>query len=189
MEALLLLVAIPAVLIIGIIVVYNGIIGAYNAVERGWASVLTQERQKNKIIPTIEKLVEDYKLHESGVLTEVTKLRSALADLKEGQMDANCLAKAEQSTAGLMKGLQVAVEAYPELKASDVYLKLMAEISEQQAQIGAAIRIFNQNVEDFNNKIQMFPGSVVNGMFNKKQKINTFTDQEAESGFDYKPNF
>ena len=94
----------------------------------------------------------------------------------------------EQLASSLLQGLKVTVEAYPELKASDVYLKVMAEISEQQEQIAAAIRIFNQNVEDFNNGIQMFPGSLVNSFLNKKSKVETFSDSQASSGFDYKPN-
>ncbi|MCL1038512.1 LemA family protein [Shewanella corallii] len=166
---------------------YNGIIGKHNAVDRAWASVLTQERQKNKIIPMVEQLVEQYKLHESEVLSRVTELRSAIAQMSEG-VDTDKLAATERQTKQLLQGLQVTVEAYPELKASDTYLRVMAEISEQQEQVGAAIRIFNANVEDFNNAIEMFPGSMVNNMFAHKQKLKSFTDSEAQAGFEYKPN-
>ncbi|ODS11132.1 LemA family protein [Vibrio scophthalmi] len=179
------------VLVAGFIAMqYNAIIAKFNAVERAWASVLTQERQKNKIIPQVEALVEKYRLHESDVLTKVTELRSALSamDASAG-IDTAQLAAAEQQMQSLMQGLKVAVEAYPELKASDVYLKLMAEVSEQQEHIGAALRIFNANVEDFNNVIEMFPSSIVNNMLLRKEKIQTFTDSEAQAGFEYKPNF
>ncbi|ABZ77487.1 LemA family protein [Shewanella halifaxensis HAW-EB4] len=178
---------IVVVIIVAIIMLYNGIIGKHNAVDRAWASVLTQERQKNKIIPMVEQLVEQYKLHESEVLTKVTELRSAIAEMSSG-VDTAKLAAAEQRTHELMQGLKVTVEAYPELKASEVYLKLMAEISEQQEQIGAAIRIFNANVEDFNNAIEMFPGSLINSMLVRKQKISSFSDSEAQAGFEYQPN-
>ncbi|MFP3480741.1 LemA family protein, partial [Burkholderia sp. SIMBA_057] len=80
------------------------------------------------------------------------------------------------------------VENYPELKASETYQKLMREITDQQENIGAAIRIFNQNVEDFNNGIEVFPNSLVNSMLNHKEKIKTFSDSQAEEGFEYKPN-
>lgn len=187
-EPTLIIFAVIAVIVIAVILMYNGIVGRYNAVDRAWASVLTQERQKNKIIPHVEKMVEQYKLHEASVLTEVTKLRNAISELGDSQVDASKLATAEKHTASLLQGLRVAVEAYPDLKASDTYLKVMAEISEQQEQVGAAIRIFNRNVEEFNNGIQMFPSSIVNAMFNKKQPIKAFSDAEAQAGFDYKPN-
>ena len=182
---------VPVLLLIAVVVIYNGIVGKFNAVDRAWASVLTQERQKNKIIPHVEKLVEDYKLHESSVLADVTRLRNSIAELAKPSSatpDTAKLAQAEKYTASLLQGLKVAVEAYPELKASDLYLKLMAEISEQQEQIGAALRIFNRNVEEFNNAIQMFPGSLVNSLLNHKQPLQSFTDSEAQAGFDYKPN-
>lgn len=188
MTELIIFIGIPVALATFIILIYNGIVGRFNAVERAWASVLTQERQKNKIIPAVEKMVEDYKLHEGGLLTEVTKLRSAIQELQNGEVNPQKLSVTEQLTSSLLQGLKVTVEAYPELKASDVYLKVMAEISEQQEQIAAAIRIFNQNVEDFNNGIQMFPGSLVNSFLNKKSKVETFSDSQASSGFDYKPN-
>ncbi|MCB2384928.1 MULTISPECIES: LemA family protein [Oceanospirillaceae] len=181
----------PVILLVAVVVIYNGIIGKFNAVDRAWASVLTQERQKNKIIPHVEKLVEEYKLHESSVLADVTRLRNSIDELgkqSSAAPDTVRLAEAERHTASLLQGLKVAVEAYPELKASDLYMKLMAEISEQQEQIGAALRIFNRNVEEFNNAIQMFPGSLVNSLLNHKQPVQSFTDAEAQDGFDYKPN-
>ncbi len=188
MSDLMILAGIAVIFAVVVVILYNGIIGKYNAVDRAWASVLTQERQKNKIIPQVEELVDQYKLHESSVLTAVTELRSAISKMSTGGVDTESLAAAEKHTKALMQGLQVSVEAYPELKASDVYMKLMAEISEQQEQIGAAIRIFNANVEDFNNAIEMFPGSLVNSMLCRKQRLQSFQDNEAQSGFDYKPN-
>lgn len=65
---------------------------------------------------------------------------------------------------------------------------MMREIAEQQENVGAAITIFNRNVELFNNSIQMFPGSLVNGLLNKKPAVTPFSDTEASSAFDYKPN-
>ncbi|KUM53409.1 LemA family protein [Rheinheimera sp. EpRS3] len=176
---------IAALLAIIIIVIYNGIITRLNAVERAWANVITQERQKNKIIPALEQLTEQYQLYEAGVMTQITELRSALHSLSADNVDTAGLAQAEQKTTNLIKGLQVAVENYPELKASESFNNLMREISNQQENIGAAIRIFNQNVEDFNNGIETFPNSLVNQQFNRKQKIQTFTDSEAEQGFEY----
>lgn len=181
--------AVGALCAVIILVIYNGIIARMNAVERAWANVITEERQKNKIIPTLEGLVDQYKLHESSVLKDVTALRSALQELSSDTVNTEHLAAAEAKTSALLKGLNVVVENYPGLKASEVFNNLMREIAEQQENVGAAIRIFNQNVEDFNNGIEQFPNSVINNMLNKKEKLNTFRDEEAESGFEYKPNF
>ncbi len=68
------------------------------------------------------------------------------------------------------------VENYPELKANDIYLKMMNEIEEQNENVGAAISIFNRNVELFNNHIQIFPNNIVNTMtVGKKLCVHSVT--------------
>lgn len=171
-----------------VVFVYNGIVGRMNAVERAWADVMTQERQKNKIIPHLEEVVKRYQAYEESLQTKITALRTSLQRLQAGNVDTDGLADTEQKTRHLMEALNVAVENYPELKASEAYNNLMREIAEQQDNIGAAIRIFNQNVEDFNNGIEVFPNAWINQWLNKKERIKTFTDSEAESGFEYSPN-
>lgn len=180
--------SVAIILAILTIIIYNGIITRMNSVERAWSDVIAQERQKNKIIPHLEKLVSEYKEFEQGLLTKITELRSALSRLSGDNIDSASLSQAESKTQDLLKGINIAVENYPDLKASEGFNNLMREISEQQENIGAAIRIFNKNVEDFNNGIQVFPNSLVNSLFNKKVKIEAFKDSEASAGFEYRPN-
>lgn len=175
-----------ALVLVVVVIIYNGIITRMNAVERGWANVITQERQKNKMIPHLEQVTEQFKHHEMGLQSSIAELRSGLARLQPGTIDTAALQQVEGSTQKLMQGLTIAVEAYPELKASEIFNNLMREIAEQQENIGAAIRIFNQNVEDFNNGIEVFPNSLVNSLLNKKTRVTPFHDSEAEAGFEYK---
>lgn len=175
------------IIVVGI-VIYNGIISRMNAVARAWADVVVQERQKNNIIPDLEKIAEQYGQYERSIMTQVTELRSSLQRLNTDSMDLQSLTDTHKKTTNLLNGLYAVAENYPDLKASQLYNNLMSEISEQQENIGAAIRIFNQNVEDFNNGIEVFPNSLINGWFNKKRKLSTFSDAQAESGFDYKPD-
>ncbi|MDP5029919.1 LemA family protein [Paraglaciecola sp.] len=177
------------VVILAVILIYNGIISRANAAQRAWANVITQERQKNKIIPHLQTITDQYQQFESGVQEKIAALRSALGGLSSEKMDTAKLAEVESATRNLVQGMHIAVENYPELKANELFGKLMREIAEQQENIGAAIRIFNQNVEAFNNGIEMFPHSLVNSLLNKKSTLHTFNDSEAEAGFDYKPNF
>lgn len=180
------IIGIVVLLSLFIVLIYNGIITRMNAVERGWANVITQERQKNKMIPHLEQVVAQFQLHETNLQTQITSLRSGIAQLQSDNIDAGQLEQVESRTKELMQGLNIAVEAYPELKASEVFNNLMREIAEQQENIGAAIRIFNQNVEDFNNGIQVFPNSLVNASLNKKSRVTPFHDSEAAAGFEYK---
>ncbi|MGM0766673.1 MAG: LemA family protein [Pseudomonadota bacterium] len=177
-----------AFLLIFIITTYNGIINRKNAVKRAWSDVITQERQKNKILPELQKSVDQYTGFESGLQSKITQLRSKLNELQDNAPDAAKLQQVEKLSEKVMHGIQVSMEAYPDLKASELFNNLMREISEQQEHIGAAIRIFNYNVEQFNNGIQNFPANMVNGMLNKEVQLNTFTDTEASEGFEFRPN-
>jgi len=176
------------VLVISLIVLYNGIIGAHNRAQRAWADVLTYERQKTKVLDALQPQVGNYQDYEQKLLTDITQLRSAIAGLPAAA-DGRALVTTEKATLALLDSLRVTYEAYPDLKAAEIVTSFMREIAEQQENIGAAVTVFNREVELFNNKIQMFPGSFVNGTFNKKSPITPFSDAEAQKGFEYKPNF
>ncbi|RBL67265.1 LemA family protein, partial [Pseudomonas sp. MWU13-2625] len=78
---------------------------------------------------------------------------------------------------------------YPDLKSVELLSNLMREVAEQEGNIGGAITLLTLNVENFNNSIQMFPGSLVNRLVLKKALISPFSDSQASAGFEYKPNF
>lgn len=186
MELLLVLIGLAVLAVVVGIPIYNGIIKRKNAVERAWAGVITQERQKNQILPDLESVVKQHKEFESRTLEDITRLRSHLDKLDSSDINTQVLAEVESAMSAIKKGLQLTVEAYPELRTADLMQKLMKEITEQQENVGAALRIFNQNVEAFNSGIQVFPNSLVNQWFNRESKIKTFSDSEAESGFEYR---
>jgi LemA protein len=183
------LIGILVVLVIAIVSIYNGIVSRKNAVERAWAGVITQERQKNNILPELEQVVSEHKEFESDILANITRLRSKLSDLSERKIDTQSLSEIETLMGKVQGGISVAVEAYPDLKTAGLMNNLMREIAEQQENIGAAIRIFNQNVEAFNEGIEVFPNNLVNNILNKQARILVFSDTKASEGFDYKPNF
>lgn len=178
-------VALVAFTVIGL---YNSIIGGHNRAQRAWSDVLAFERAKTKVLEALLEHTKLFKEYESKVIETVTRLRSSISGLPK-EANGEALETVERETKELLGGLRVAVEAYPDLKASEVVINLMREITEQQDNVAASITIFNREVERFNNSIQMFPGSLVNGLLNKNAAINTFADEAASSGFEYRPNF
>ncbi|MFJ2490099.1 LemA family protein [Pseudomonas iridis] len=185
--ALILSAVIAVVIIIVGLGIYNGIIGGHNRVQRAWSDVLVYERQKTKILDQLQKVLADFMVFEASLLEKIAGLRSAIHGLP-ARADGNALATVEVASRELMGGLRIAFEAYPDLKASKAANNMMREITEQQENVGAAITIYNRNVELFNNSIEMFPGSVVNGLLNKKTRVTPFSDTGASQGFSYTPN-
>lgn len=178
-----------AALTLYIITTHNGIIAYYNACQRAWADVITQELQKNRLLPTLEKMVQDYQLHEADVLQNVTKLRSALNSISPENTDLSTLKNVNEQSKALLANIHMVAESYPELKASEIYQRFMRELSELEANIAASLRIFNANVEKFNVKIEVFPNVLINNWFTRKARLHVFTDETAAKNFDYKPNF
>jgi len=82
-----------------------------------------------------------------GTLEKVTELRQNIMNLNIKDADIGQLQRIESLNKQLMHSLNVVIENYPELKANDIYLKMMAEIEEQNENVGAAITIYNRNVE------------------------------------------
>ena len=175
--------------IVACIMIRNNIVRHHNASIRAWSDVASYERQKLKILDGLQPLVEQYSNFEKGTLEKVTELRQNILNLNLNNADVAQLQRIERLNKEVMHSLNVVVENYPELKADEIYLKMMNEIEEQNENVGAAITIFNRNVELFNNNIQIFPNNIVNTLSLGKKAIRPFRDLAATQNFDYRPNF
>ena len=175
--------------IIALIYLRNNIVRYYNATIRAWADVTSFERQKLKTLEELAPVVEQYAAMEKGTLEKVTELRQNILNLNVNQTDVGQLQHIEALSKDLMRSLNVVVENYPELKANELYAKMMHEIDEENENVGAAITIFNRNVEAFNNQIQVFPNNIVNSLTVNKRTIRPFRDNQVSQNFDYRPNF
>lgn len=182
-------IAIFVVLIVWGIMIRNNIVRYFNATKRAWAEVANFEVQKAKILENLERTLAQYTHFEKSTLEKVTELRQQILNLNLNNTDVSQLQHIEKLSQDLMKNLNVVVENYPELKADQLYLKMMDEIQQQNENVGAAITIFNRNVEEFNNIIQIFPNNMINTMTLAKQPIRPFSDNVVTQNFDYKPNF
>lgn len=186
---LIIFLAIFALILVWGIFVRNNIVRYFNATRRAWAEVANFERQKIKTLESLESTLQQYTQFEKSTLEKVTELRQQILNLNMQETDVSRLQHIESLSKDLMKNLSVVVENYPELKADTLYAKMMDDIQEQNENVGAAISIFNRNVEAFNNNIQIFPNNLVNSVTLSKKIIRPFSDSSAMQNFDYRPNF
>ena len=189
MTGLLIFLGIFVVLIVWGVSIRNNIVRYFNATKRAWAEVANFERQKVKTLESLEQTLAQYTQFEKSTLEKVTELRQQILNLNLNSADVSQLQHIEKLNQDLMKSLNVVVENYPELKANQLYAKMMDDIQEQNENVGAAITIFNRNVEAFNNTIEIFPNNIVNTMTLAKKAIRPFSDPVVNQNFDYKPNF
>jgi len=145
---------------------YNRLIRLRNSREQAFADVDVQLKQRHDMIPQLVEAVRGYMQHERGVLTEITEARANAMQAKT----INEKISAEQRLSTALDGLRVAVEAYPDLKASQNFLDLQNEIADIENKIAAARRFFNSATKELNTAIEIFPSNLVATLFNFKRE-------------------
>ena len=165
------------VLVVGWVVgVYNGLIRLRNQVKEAWAQVDVQLKRRFDLIPNLMETVKGYMTHERETLEAVTNARAAVGG-------AGNLAERMDAEGGLTAALGrlfAVAENYPDLKASTNFLALQEELSSTENKISFSRQFYNETVMRMNNKVQMFPGNIVAGMFNFKEEVFFEITDEAE---------
>lgn len=171
MTALYIVLGLLVLLILWVIMAYNGFIRLRNRVDEGWADIDVQLKRRYDLIPNLVETVKGYAQHESEVFERVIEARSKATQIN---VDArNVTHEQMQAAAGAEQGLTSALgrlfalaENYPDLKANENFLELQRELTDTENKIQAARRFYNGLVRDFNTAIQVFPGNVIASTFN-----------------------
>jgi LemA protein len=154
---------------------YNGLVGSRNEVKNSWSQIEVQLKRRHDLIPNLVETVKGYMGHERGTLEAVTKARQQAVDVTGSVEDR---AKVENALSQTLRSLFAVAEAYPDLKANQNFLALQEEITSTENKIGFARQYYNDAVLRLNNRIQMFPSSIIAGMFNFQQE--KFFEVEAQ---------
>ncbi len=155
------------VFIIGISI-YNGLINKKNTVDEALSSVDVMLKKRFDLIPNLVSAVQQYLTHERGLLTDITKLRTQLANAAE--MDDKTRFDLENALTGKVGQMMIQVENYPDLKASHNFLHLQRSLNEIEEQISAARRSYNAAVKSLNNGIEMFPSNIFASMMSLQKR-------------------
>jgi LemA protein len=167
MNIVLVILGIIILFIILAISLYNRLVKMRNNREQAFADVDVQLKQRHDMIPQLVDAVKGYMQHERGVLTEITEARSNA--MKATTINDKIVAENRLSTA--LDGLKVAVESYPDLKASQNFLDLQNEIADIENKIAAARRFFNSATKELNVATEVFPSNIVATLFNFKREL------------------
>lgn len=177
MTTLYIVLGIVAIIIFWVIAVYNGLIKLNNRTKEGWSDIDVQLKRRHDLIPNLVNSVKGYMTHERELLENITAARAGAMTAQASGNTAD-LAKAENMLGSMLGKLQVAVEAYPDLKANQNVGQLMDELSDTENKIQASRRFYNGMVRDFNTKMETFPTNMVAGVL-KFTKYNFFEIEDA----------
>jgi LemA protein len=175
MTILYIVLGILVLVILWLVLTYNGFIALVNRAKEAWSDIEVQMKRRYDLIPNLVETVKGYATHEREAFENVTKARSAAM----GASSVADHAKTENMLTGALKSLFAVAEAYPDLKANANFLEVQRELSDTENKIQAARRFYNQNVMALNTGLEQFPGNVVGGMF-KFAKRDFFELEEGE---------
>jgi LemA protein len=160
-------------LLLWVMLGYNGLVRARNGFKNAFAQIDVQLQRRFDLIPNLVETARAYMAHERETLEAVTNARAAaVAGLTAAQQNPGDpvamkkLADSQGQLAGALGRLNVAVEAYPDLKASQNMMQLSEELTSTENRVAFARQAYNDSVLSYNNRRQSFPGSLIAGMFN-----------------------
>jgi LemA protein len=150
-------VAIVVLIALAVVASYNRFVRQRNLVQESWRQVDVELNRRHDLIPNLVETVKAYAAHESGVFEAVAQARAqALAARGVAQA-----ATASVAMTAALTGLFGIAEAYPELRASENFQRLQAELSDTEDKIAASRRYYNTTVRRFNSLIQSVPTNII----------------------------
>lgn len=160
------------VLIFFFVSIYNRLVGGRNGYKNAFAQIDVQLTRRYDLIPNLVETAKGYMKHERETLEAVVVARNAaVSGLKSaaanpGNPEAvQQLAGAESALSGALGRLFALAEAYPDLKANQNMMQLSEELTSTENKVAFARQAFNDTVMNYNNLREMFPNSIVAGMF------------------------
>ena len=154
-------IAIVALVLLYFVSVYNGLIARRNQVREEWATVDTQLKRRDDLIPNLVNTVKGATEHESKTLEAVIAARNS-AISATGAEDK---AMAENQLTGALKSIFALAESYPTLRANENFLELQRELTDTETKIQAARQFYNTVVMGLNTAVQQFPTNMIANMF------------------------
>jgi LemA protein len=159
----LIVVIVLAVILIGIVIgLYNRLVRLRNRAENAWAQVDVQLRRRYDLIPNLVEAVKGYAAHERETFEEVTNARTAAQQAKGVQEQA----QAENLLTQAIGRLFAVAEAYPELRATENFQQLQAQLADTEQKIAIARQVYNDAVLTYDNALETVPTNIVAGVFN-----------------------
>ena len=153
--------------------IYNGLITARNAYKNAFAQIDVQLTRRHDLIPNLVETAKGYMKHERETLEAVIQARNGAVAAQQAAAGNPGDAAAMQQLAGAENMLTQTLgrlfalsEAYPDLKANQNMMQLSEELTSTENKVAFARQAFNDQVMAYHNRREVFPSSLIAGMFN-----------------------
>ena len=182
------LVGVVLLLALWVIGLYNGLVVLRNRYKNAYAQIDVQLKRRYDLIPNLVETAKGYLKHERETLEAVITARNqaagaaaALAKMPGDATAVRAFAQAETGLAGVLSRLMAVAERYPDLKANEQMSRVSEELASTENRIAFARQHYNDEVTAYNVKRELFPSSLVAGIFNfAPAALLESTQSEAE---------
>ncbi len=167
--------AVVVLLLVYVIAVYNRFIILKNGIESNFKQIQVALKKRLDLITQAVQAVKGEMQFENKTMTEIARLRSQNIESMSPQQ----VKEADALTGQFLSGFKVQVENYPNLKANEGVQRILQNIKNLEEEISRLRYVYNNTVQEFNTKAQMFPTNILAGMFGfGKQKYLKFENEE-----------
>ncbi len=158
--------AIVVLLVLWIILSYNGFIKLRNKSQEAFSAMDVILKKRYDLIPNVVETVKGYAKHEKSTLENVIKARNAAVNSNSPEE----VIKNDNALSGTLKSLFALSESYPDLKANANFLELQTQLSKIEDEISSSRRYYNAVVNKLNTKVEMFPSNIIASIFHFTRK-------------------
>ena len=155
--------AVVALLVVLVVVLYNGLVRSRNQVDNAWSQVDVQLKRRLDLIPNLVETVKGYASHEKSTFEAVINARSAAM---AAAPTPGAQGQADNVLSGALRQLFALSEAYPDLKANQNFLAMQEELTSTESRVAYARQFYNDSVLGYHNKLDTFPTVLVAKMGN-----------------------
>ncbi|MGM9738670.1 MAG: LemA family protein [Candidatus Cryptobacteroides sp.] len=154
---------------------YNSLVKSDEGVKSAWSQVENVYQRRADLIPNLVATVKGYAEHESSTLQAVVEARAkatqvTVAPDKLSEADIAAFQAAQSELGNAIGRLLVSVEAYPDLKASENFRDLQAQLEGTENRISVERKKYNDVAMEYNAKVRSFPANIIASMSGFEQK-------------------
>lgn len=176
---------IVGILLILVITAYNGLVRNDEAVKKNWGNLQSTYQRRLDLLPNLVSVVRGTAEFESGTLQDLTEARARAAQsvLAPAPANAGEFSRQEQAQAqvvGAANRVIAVIERYPNLRATESFRQLQAQLVGTERRIKIARKDFNAAVADYNNTVRRFPGNLVASVFGFRPREGFRADAGAD---------
>lgn len=173
--------AVVAVVALWAIGVRNGLATSVVGVDGEWGKVETQYQRKAKLYENLVNTVKGAAKNEDTTLIKIVQMRSRIPNITPDQNNPQQLAQADKQYNDIGKAMMnINIEAYPTLKATDLFKDLQAQVEGTENRVTVALGDWNNAVTAYNLRLVSFPANMIAGLFGYTKKANFKADEGAK---------